>query len=152
MEKPKFSLSEVYQNIDLDEFGLNIKSKDDKEHLAELVIKKIQDRTATGKSFYGREFKPYSPQYVNSLEFKAYGKSKGKINMRLSGDMLELIDVLNVKGNTIKIGYDDDLQIKKAFNHNTGDTLPKRPFFGVTKKEMQEIINQFKKEIGEDDL
>jgi hypothetical protein len=158
--KLKVSLDEIYQTIDLDEFGLNLKSKADRDHLAEAFIEHIQKRTASGvgMSFTstgaGRPFNlsnvPYSEGYKKSLDFKAFGKKAGKVNMTLSGDMLALIDVLPSTGNTIKIGWDDDLQTKKAFNHITGDTLPRRPFFGVNRTEIREIIAQVKKELEDE--
>jgi len=40
------------------------------------------------------------------------------------------------------------LQTKKGFNHNTGDTVPRREFFGLTNQEAQGIANSVK-EVGE---
>lgn len=48
-------------------------------------------------------------------------------NMDLTGDMLASL-TFEIVGGKLKIGIFDEDQAKKAFNHNTGDTLPKRPF------------------------
>ena len=37
------------------------------------------------------------------------------------------------------------LQTKKSFNHDTGDTLPRREFFGITEAEAKEIAREVKK-------
>ena len=37
------------------------------------------------------------------------------------------------------------LQTKKSFNHDTGDKLPKREFFGITDKEAKDIAREVKK-------
>lgn len=154
MPAPKISLSEISQVINLDEFGLSIETKAEKEALAERIIDYMVKRVegGTGMSFSGDtgrpvnlSSKPYSPAYKSSLAFKAWGKKPGTVNMKLTGDMLGLIDVISTEGNKIKIGLTDDLQIKKAYNHNTGDTVPKRPFFGINKTEMREIAREFKK-------
>ena len=52
--------------------------------------------------------------------------------------------------NTVFIQMKKGVETKKAFNHNTGDTLPKREFFGVTNAEAKRIANEIKQETTEE--
>lgn len=152
MSKPIFKKDKVYQKFNLKEiFGVEFGDKPElKEAIAQAIIEKIKTRTEDGLAIGGkRELKsPYSNEYAKSLAFKAAGKSKRKVNMSLSGDMLGLLDMINDTKNTIEIGWDDD-QAPKAYNHNTGDTVPKRPFFGLNETEIRELKKQFKSEVVE---
>lgn len=159
MKGPRITLSEVEQEIDLDEFFPEIDFSEErafKEALAQAIIDRIVSRTEAGdgmkisSSGQGRPVKlyaPYSDEYSDSLEFKAAGKKRNKINMTLTGDMLAAVDVVDTKGNRIKVGVIDDEQIPKAFNHNVGDTVPERPWFGVSKSELREILEDFRPDL-----
>jgi hypothetical protein len=134
----------VHQKINLkDELGIDLSGRDDlKEMIGQAIIDKIKERTAAGADINGEAFKGYSKTYKESLEFKAAGKGNN-VNMRLSGDMLELMD-FSINGNTIKIGWDDVEQSKKAHGHITGGGfLPKRNFFGVTNDDLKDIKKDF---------
>jgi hypothetical protein len=153
-EKHKITLTqtEVSQTIDLSKlFGESIskaKFKPIREAFGQAVIDLMKERTERGVDIKGKPFKAYSPQYVKSLDFAAAGKSKNKINMTLSGDMLGLLDVVENKKSEIKIGWgSDETENAKAYNHNEGDTLPKRAFFGVTEKELQKLAETFKDDV-----
>lgn len=142
----KLSEDEVSQTIDLKElFGVSvIGSEGLKQAIGGAIIDKIVNRTESGVGVDGKKLKaPYSKDYSESLDFKAFGKSKNKVNMTLTGQMLGSLDIVESKGNSIKIGWDDSEENAKAYNHNTGDTVPKRPFFGVTEKELREIKSEF---------
>lgn len=154
MKSPKVTKKTIEQEIDLMEmFGIDATDAPAlKESLAQAIIDQITKRTGEGKGvrFGGNgnatsiKLKaPYSKQYQKSREFKAAGKKANEIDMELTGDMLASIDVISTKGNKIKIGITDDLQILKAFNHITGDTVPERPFFGVSKTELKDIGRDF---------
>lgn len=119
------------------------------------IIEKIKERTAKGIDSKGRSFKKYSDSYVKSQPFEVAGKSKGKVNMTLFGDMMELISVIDIKGNTIEIGWLDEDQIPKAENHLNGVTVPKRDFLGLPKVELEKILEDnldLIDRIEEDDL
>jgi hypothetical protein len=148
--KPKFSEDSVTQEIDLGKLlGLDLSDASElKQYIGQLIIDKIKTRTEDGIGFNGKPLKsPYSKTYSDSMEFKAFGKSKSKVNMTLSGDMLGLMDIVEDKGDKITIGWDDPEQNAKAYNHNTGDTVPKRPFFGINNKELYEIIREVRPDI-----
>jgi hypothetical protein len=158
MKPPTVTLSQIEQTVDLKELtGVDLsEARPIKEAIAQAIIDRIQSRTEAGE---GLRFSsngsatpvklksPYSNQYADSIEFKAAGKRKSTVNMTLTGDMLASMDVLSTNGNSIKIGITDDTQIAKAFNHITGDTVPKRPWFGISKTELGEILSQFKPDI-----
>lgn len=142
--------TDVSQIIDLNEvFGVDLSEHSDiKERFAQACIDHVVERTGKGIDVHGRKFDgPYDPEYVESQEFAAYGKQKSKVNMNLRGEMLGLLDVLSTRGNGIKIGWDEALQNKKAFNHNTGDTVPKREFFGLNRAQLESVGAPFLDEI-----
>jgi hypothetical protein len=155
---PKVSKQIIEQEIDLKEvFGIDLAeaSRSFKESFAQSVIDLIVDRTERGQGLRfdsrGRAQavalkSPYSDEYAESLEFKAAGKSKGRVNMTLTGDMLASVDVLGISGNKIRIGIEDGREVLKAFNHITGDTVPSRPWFGVSTKELDSLSEQFQAE------
>ena len=61
--------------------------------------------------------------------------------------MLSLLDIVEDKGNKIKIGWSDDVENAKAYNHNTGDTVKKREFFGITSGDIKAISKEFKPDL-----
>ncbi len=150
MKQPKVTKKTIEQVIDLGEmFDADLTDAPAlKEALGQAIIDRMLARTDKNEAYGGGALKsPYSKAYQKSLEFKAAGKKAGDVNMTLTGDMLASIDVLSTSGNKIKIGIADELQILKGFNHQTGDTVPKRAFFGVTKDELKEIGVKFKDDI-----
>ena len=133
-------------------FGVSLRGRDElKQAIGQEIIDRIIRRTESGKAIGGKKDlkKPYSESYAESLDFKAFGKSKNKVNMKLTGDMLGSMDVTEIKGNKITIGFEGDEENAKAFNHNFGDTVPKRPFFGLNKNELTDIKRTFKSELKE---
>jgi len=158
MSEIKFKKNNVSQKINLkEEFGIDFRGKDDlKQAIGQAIIDKIVKRTLSGE---GRKFTsdgrgvpfnlqsvPYSKSYRQSKEFKAFGKTS-KVNLKLTGDMLGLLDIKSISGNSITIGWDDPEENAKAYNHSVGDTVKARPFFGVSKKDLKEIKSQFKDDI-----
>lgn len=133
--------SDVSQVINLEDlFGVSFSGeKSLRLAIAQKVIDHIVKRTEEGSSVFGGGFKPYSEDYKNTAEFKLL-KDGDTVNMKLTGSMLNDINLLSDSANTIRIGFEDETEILKAFNHNTGDTVPRRAFFGVTEKEAKEII------------
>lgn len=151
LSKIRASKQELSQTLNLKEiFGHDFSRQGRlKEAIAQVVIDHITKRTERGKAVGGRRNlkAPYSREYQDSLEFKAAGKSPNTVNMTLTGDMLRSIDVLESKGNTIKIGIDDSFEAPKAFNHQTGDTVPKRDFFGLNQTDLRAITRELRKEV-----
>lgn len=159
MAAPIFKKSKVEQEIDLKEvFGIDFKGlRSLREAIGEAILARIRERTQQekmGMSFgadgRGRPVslkKPYSKEYSETLDFKAFGKSRSEVNMTLTGDMLGLMDIKRQDGNSITIGWTDATENAKAYNHSVGDTVPRRPFFGISKTELQDIKKEFRSEI-----
>ena len=146
----KVKKNNVEQTINLKEkLGIDFRGKDNlKQLLGQAIVDRIVERSQEGNGVNlkpngsGRNVKlksPYSKAYADSLDFKAAGKKRDKVNMTLTGDMLGLLDIKKVQGNSITIGWDDAEQNGKAHRHMTGDGVPKRPFFGVSNKELKDI-------------
>lgn len=151
--KYKFNKDELYFEVELDkDLGGSVESASARRLIAEDLIKKIIDRANDGiGNDKGKQVKlksPYSDTYSQSLEFKAFGKKKGDVNLQLTGSMLSSIDILDDDKNKIRIGITGE-EAPKSFNHQTGDTVPKRPFLGVTKSDLSEIKNKYSEEIGD---
>lgn len=145
MKRPKVTLNKIEQEIDLEElFGVDLSEDESlKEAIGQVMLDKMLERVGEGKGIGGVKLKsPYSKVYTETLEFKAAGKSRSKVNMSLTGDMLSAINIVSTDGNKIVLGIEDD-QVEKAYNHQVGDTVPKRPFFGFTKEELKDIKKKF---------
>jgi hypothetical protein len=158
MKSPKVTKKIIEQEIDLGEiFGIDATDSPAlKEALGQAIIDRITQRTEAGKGLKftsggnASEIKlksPYSQAYVKSREFKAAGKKASEITMELTGDMLAAVDVVSTSGNKIKVAITDELQVLKAFNHITGDTVPERPWFGISKDELKDIGIKFKSDL-----
>ncbi len=149
MSAPVFKKDKVSQTFDLQEiFGVDVSDMPEvAQSFAQIAIEHIRKRTESNEFMPGAKASEgahkYSDDYAHSLAFKAAGKSKSDVNMELTGDMIATMDVLEINGNSITIGWDDPLQSAKAFNHNTGDTVPKRPFFGLADSEVKDIASKF---------
>lgn len=155
----KLSQSKITQTIDLNKLvGADI--SDDEQlviKIGQKIIDYMEERVDEGKGYDREKLKsPYSTSYSESLEFKAAGKSRNDVNMKLSGDMMASIDILKTDGSKITIGIDDEEQAAKAYGHMTDfkghPTLAgkgnRRPFFGVTPEELKEyVLSEFKDEI-----
>lgn len=139
----------IKQTIDLvDLFGQEIDDESIVADIGQSMIDTIINRTEKRKDVNGKMLKsPYSDSYAKSAVFKEYGKSKNKVNMTLTGDMLASIDILESDSSKIVIGFNDSTQEAKAANHNQGITVPERPFFGVNDKELKKIKSNFISEI-----
>ena len=131
------SLSEMSQEIDLETYlGYKPQARDARL-FAELAIETIKNRTLDGQTINGGKFKKYSKKYA---DFK--GVTQNSVDLFLEGDMLNSLDY-EVVDNKPKI-YLNDEEVPKGYNHNVGDTLPKRPWFGLTDSEAQNIAESIK--------
>ena len=146
----KLSKGTVSQRLNLEEI-LGVSFKGDRSlklAIAQKLIDHISERTTERNvDVDGRQFKKYSKSYKESTVFRLL-KDGDDPDLKLTGNMLGDLDVISDKGSIVEIGLTDETEILKAFNHNTGDTLPKRAWFGVTKAEIQRIVrDNFKSDI-----
>jgi len=123
--------------------------EEDLEDLGADIVEFIRQRTESGKDEDGRAFPRYSESYKKSLDFKIAGKG-GKVNLTLSGDMLQALEVLQTKPGEIKIGYNkgDDEAGRAEGNilgSYGGDENPSkaRRFLGISEKDLNKILKKY---------
>jgi len=113
------------------------------EAFAEEAIERINIRTLDGETVHGGAFKRYSKAYAEKK-----GVSQDSVDLFLDGKMLNALNY-EQSDNGVKIVIDDNLETKKGFAHHTGDnSLPKRPWFGITTDEARQIAES----VREDDV
>lgn len=145
----------VAQEFDLEEI-LGVDLSQDETLAAEIgqdVVEFIAKRSNDGKGIGGKKLKsPYSKAYTKTTEFEVAGKSPKDINMRLTGEMISSIDVLDFDGQVLTVGIEGD-QAPKAHGHMTGKNgeVPamKREFFGLTEKEFKDITDKYSDRIDQ---
>lgn len=118
---------------------------EDRALLGDEIVKFIQQRTEKGISATGKKFQGYSATYVKSLDFKNAGKSKSHVNLRLSGDMMGMLSVLNHGVGYISLGYEagSEENDKAAWQQmNTKPGFPVREFLGIEDKDLQAILDK----------
>jgi len=114
-------------------------SERQKQVFYELVADRIQERTTSGKDINGSNFKIYSKEYA-----KQKGVTRNSVDLVLTGDMLTSFEDAQTQTNVVKIKLKDE-EAPKAYNHNVGDTLPTRTFFGIiSDSEIDSIIDSVK--------
>ncbi|MGV8130655.1 MAG: hypothetical protein ACP5N7_00970 [Candidatus Pacearchaeota archaeon] len=131
-------------------------SPEDLSAIGQDIIDYIIKRTKKGRGvdnqpWKGSEANRYSNQYKESLDFKIAGKSKNKVDLELSGDMLSMLDVLEIKKGKIVIGYpsgDKNLNGKVEGNRIGSygrDPNPKkaRDFLEVSNQEIEKILKKY---------
>jgi hypothetical protein len=125
-------------------------SAPDREALGEEIIDFIRDRTKDGKAWNNRDLPGYSDSYVKSLNFKIAGKSKGDVNLTLSGDMLGALTLLDTRNGKLTIGFEKGSQENAIADGNIRGTYghsksigPKRDFLGITKGDLSRILDKF---------
>jgi len=116
------------------------------ERVGREVVRTIKDRTAKGTDKNGAAFSPYSDEYIESKEFAIARKSPSQVNLKLSGEMLTDLEVLDVdpSSGTIIVGISSPDSQAKAHGHITGANgrLPVRDFLGITAREFATILSK----------
>lgn len=123
-------------------------SKSERMAIADLAIEFIVERTQKGLNARGKPFPGYSKSYMESLDFENSGKSKGKVDLQLSGDMLAALEVLRDSSSQTVIGYSKGSEEEGRAEGNIlgtyGQSSPikgkARPFLGIFKKDLDKII------------
>jgi len=124
-----------------------------REELAFAILEHIRERTAsgTGLNSSGTRLKDspkYSKSYMKSLDFKIGGKNS-TVNLTLSGDMLDSMDLLRHKKGQITIGFEPGEINDRAEGNILGsyggspNSAKARNFLGVTKAELKMIVGDF---------
>ena len=137
-------------------FSLNLQGYDDveREAIAIEVIDKIIKRTRQGKDKNGDKLDgKYSKGYEQSQAFKIGGKSKGKIDLTLSGDMLDSIEILK-NSKKVEIGFQKgsvengkaDGNIRGTYGQDKPIPGKARDFLGISDSELQSILRKYPKD------
>jgi len=123
----------------------------ERQAIAQEVIDFIVERTKSGKNIKGGAFPGYSASYKGSLDFKIAGKG-GTVDLTLSGEMLDSIQLLAHKSGEIEVGFDrSDKELNgKAEGNQTGSygtgkakKSKARPFLGITGKDLKVILDKY---------
>lgn len=144
IQSKKTTKNEVSTTIDIKQLlGPLANDRDVRESFFQIAFDRMEARLDDNRDVNGKLFVGYSEEYINSLAFNAFGKSKKDVNMKLTGDMRASVEILDQNSSKMKIGVAED-QAPKAFNHMTGDTVPRREWFGWKDDELKTIANEFK--------
>jgi hypothetical protein len=128
----------------------------DAKRIGNVILEQIRDRTRSGLGVdeNGKEYSlsstPYSEKYA-----KQKGVSRSKVDLTLSGDMLENLFVKNADKEKIELsvrnrdygklrGAEEGIIRNKATGGKKGKTLKeiiKRPFFHLSKNDIEKIKN-----------
>lgn len=113
----------------------------ERNELGIAIINYIVNRTKDGRGIGNKPFKSkYSDNYTKTADFKIAGKTQKEVNLTLSGDMLDSIEVIDatVVGR-IKIGFVTEFENDKSV------WVQERgyKFLGLTDDELKRIINQY---------
>ena len=136
-------------NLDKELDGLSDSFKAEASEIAgQAVLDKL-------KEYVGKQQSPVSGQGKYKALSSDYKKFKrktvgnGKANLSLFGDLLESIDVdADIDG--FELVIDDPTEVLKSYNHNKGDTIPKRQFIPEdTQKFKRDIIKSYEKKLQE---
>ena len=107
------------------------------------VIREIQRRTEKGIDKNGNAFKHYSDSYANSLDFAIAGKSKSHVNLRLTGEMMNTIEITSHASGVVNIGFKPGTdENDKAAWAAASDNGPSRQFLGLPNSVTQGLIDQ----------
>ena len=112
----------------------------DREMIAAEIIEFIVERTRfEGRNKNNRPFTRYSKEYA-----KAKGVSRSDVDLTVSGEMLDELDIISHRKGSILIGYENGTESNdKATWAKASDNGPVRDFLGITKKAVREIVRDF---------
>lgn len=116
--------------------------------LADKVISLIKERTDKNKDVDGSKFAPYSNSYVASQDFKNAGKSKSDVNLRLTNEMMDSIQLIDQGPGFITIGFESGTDANdKAVWQERSDNGPSRKFVGINDKDLTRLLAEVQVEM-----
>lgn len=115
------------------------------------IIDHIVDRTRNNNlDKDNRPLRAYSEEYKNSLEFNIAGKSASDVNLTLTGEMLDSLEVLRVRKGAIEIGYrsgsiNDKVEGNRigSYGQPNGDPRKARDFLGIHPTDLSGILKSY---------
>lgn len=114
------------------------------------IIELVKRRTEAGRDKNGRRFPKYSDAYVNSMDFKNAGKSKNRVDLTLTGDMLASLDVLERKSTRTRIGFERgsaenakaDGNVRGTYGSGRPNPAKARDFMGISEAEYERLLKK----------
>jgi len=123
----------------------------EREEFAQQVVDFIKARTDDGKDINNQSFAGYSDSYASSLDFRIAGKSKSNVNLRLSGEMMDTVDLISHTAGTIFLGFQSGTDANdKAAWAAASDNGPSRKFLGLDDASLNRLVSQFETSAGID--
>ena len=123
--------------------------------IAQDMIDRIVERTRKENvDKNGRSFPAYSDAYVKSKAFRAAGKSRSDVNITLSKETLDSLQLLSHRSGEVRIGFENGTDANAKADGNIRGTYGRpqpipgkaRDFLGLTKAEIKEILNDYEDE------
>ena len=119
----------------------------ERREIGEEIIRFIKARTRAGRGIGGDTFQgpdgdnKYSQNYKNTAEFKLAKRGQSTVNLTLTGEMLNTLEVLDISlAGRIEIGYPDgDEADKSVFMREKG-----YDFLGLSDQERDVILRRFR--------
>lgn len=71
--------------------------------VGQMAIRAIQARTRQGRDVKGQSFAPYSPAYEKRKADAGVGT--GTVNLTVSGDMLNALQIVELKDDSVTLGW-----------------------------------------------
>lgn len=127
-------------------------SPDERQALAFEILNFIRERTQKKNvDKNNRPFPAYSSSYAKSLDFKIAGKSKGSVDLTLSGDMLGALDLLSHKKGELLIGFENGSQenaradgnIRGTYGQSKPNSSKARDFLGISPTDLKTILKNY---------
>jgi hypothetical protein len=137
-QKVKIEIPKEYSSEERQAIALEIR---------DFIVKRTQAKCLDKNN---QKFAAYSEGYTKNLDFKIAGKSKGKVDLTLSGDMLGALDVLKTSKGAVTIGYENgspenakaDGNIRGTYG-NSKSVGPKRDFLGIHPSDLELILEKY---------
>lgn len=124
----------------------------ERQAIAREVIDFVIERSKKGKDKNNKKFPVYSKEYKNSEAFEGFGKKPNKVNLTLTGEMLEELSYLNDKNGELTLGYekgDKELNGKVegnvlgTYGKKKADPKKARDFMGIKKTDLDKILKKY---------
>lgn len=113
---------------------------DSRRQIGKAAVQYIVDRSRSGLGIGGKPFGKYSKAYMHHQDFKVAKDGEVEVNLTLTGDMLDTLDVIDASvAGRIVIGYEDGPESDKSvFMEDKGYA-----FLGLTDSEIESILSDF---------
>lgn len=126
-----------------------------RQAIAQEIVDFIVQRTQKGLDVKGNAWTgkrgEYSKAYAESLDFKIAGKKKGKVDLTLSSEMLNDLEIIKTAKGKIELGYKRgnpsygkaEGNILGTYGSDTPIRGKSRPFLGISKEKLVEIVTPY---------